>query len=84
MHSLWSVYESAPVPHSDTCGVTVDNDYWCIPLPVRGKSDDVGLCGEQHDVGGYPAAGRWRVGARNRCLRNPRSMGFRRKKWGVR
>jgi len=27
MHSLWSVYESAPAPHPDTYGATIDNDH---------------------------------------------------------
>jgi hypothetical protein len=77
MRSPWSAYESAPVPHSDTWGVTIDNDHLCFPFPVRGRLDEVEIYGEQHDVGGYPAAGRWRVGAQTRCLCSPRSMDFR-------
>ncbi len=78
MRSPWSAYESAPVPHSDTWGVTIDNDHRCSPFPVHGKFDEVGIYGEQHDVGGYPAAGRRHVGARTRCLFSLRSPGFRR------
>ena len=58
MHSLWSVCESAPVPHSDTCGVTIDNDHRCFPFPVHGKLDEVGVYGEQSMLAGKsPRAG---------------------------
>ena len=77
MNSSWSVYESPPVPHSDSWGVTIDNDHSSLPLPVYGRLDEVGIYGEQHDVGGYPAASRWRIGEQARCLRSPRSMDFR-------
>ena len=78
MQSPWSVYESAPVPHSDRCGVTIDDDHLCFPFPAHGKSDEVGIYEEQHDVGGYPAADRRHVGARTRCLFSLRSPDFRR------
>ena len=79
MHSSWSVYESAPVPHSDSRGVTIDNDHLSFPFPVRGRLDKGRIFGEQHDGGGFPAASRWRVGAQTRRLRTQRSMDFKRK-----
>lgn len=78
MHSPRSVGESAPVPHSETIGVTNGYVHRCFPFPVQGKSDEFGIYGEQHDVGGYPAADRRHVGARTRCLFSLRSPGFRR------
>jgi hypothetical protein len=77
MHSPRSVCESAPVPHSNSWGVTIDNDHSSLPLPVYGRLDEVGIYGEQHNVGGYPAASRWRIGEQARCLRSRRPMDFR-------
>ena len=37
MHSPWSVDGWGSVPHTDTYGVTIDNDLWCVPFPVRGN-----------------------------------------------
>ena len=56
MHSSRSGYGSAPVPHPDTCGVTIDNDHRCSTFSLStGNLDEIGIYGEQHDVGGYPA-----------------------------
>ena len=83
MHNPWSVYESvyesAPVPDSDAYDVTNGYDHRCLPFPVHGKLDEVGIFGKQHHVGGNPAAGRWRVRAQTRCPRSPRPIGFRSK-----
>jgi len=51
MHSPRSIYESAPVPRSDTYCVTNGYDHRSLPFPVHGKSDQVGIFGEQDDDG---------------------------------
>jgi hypothetical protein len=74
MRSSWSVYGSAPVPHADTYRVGNGCDHRCLASPVHGKLDEVGIYGEQHHVGGYPAVGRRRVRAQTWCPRSPRSL----------
>jgi hypothetical protein len=79
MHSLWSVFESAPVPRSDSYCVTVGNANRNCSFSVHGRSDDFAVFGEQHDVGGYPAAARPSVSERVRRRFSPQPMGFGRR-----